>query len=127
MKTLKGRSIAIGQEVFVYFNLHKKCFSVKDVKTGLVVAHTDGITLEEATFKVSAKGRDRVRATGVKNVHAGVQGKWCGLKLISNPKRAHYDPKTVDTFVNYETHEPLKGAALVRLDSKKVWYSGASH
>ena len=64
-----------GQKVFVYFNLHKKLFSVKDHATGLVVGHTDMIALENATFKVSEAGRQRVLREQRKNVHAGVIGK----------------------------------------------------
>ena len=50
-------------KVFVYFNLHKKCFSIKALEgamKGRVVAHRDNVLLFHATFKVSQAGRERV-------------------------------------------------------------------
>jgi len=62
--------------VFVYRNIHKNCLSVRNVKTGLVMAHVDSITLKNVKFKVSAKGRERVLKEKAKNVHAGVEVEW---------------------------------------------------
>jgi hypothetical protein len=64
-------------KVFVYFNLHKKCFSIKALEgamKGRVVAHRDNVLLFQATFKVSQAGRERVLREKRKNVHAGVVG-----------------------------------------------------
>ena len=58
--------------VFVYKNLHKDCWSVK--QDGLVKLHTNDITLYDCEFKVSKVGRDRVLKEKRKNVHAGVRG-----------------------------------------------------
>ena len=124
MEILKGITLSFGQEVFVYFNLHKKCFSVKDVKTGLVIAHTDKIELEEATFKVSEAGRQRVLAEKRKNVHAGVRGKYVGTPKVidfSEPE-ATYNPYKYDSFVNKATEEKLEKASTVKLSNKKVFY-----
>jgi len=41
---------------------------------GLVLAHADKLLLDDAVFKVSEKGRQRVISEQRKNVHAGVQG-----------------------------------------------------
>ena len=38
--------------VEVYFNLHKKLFSVRDCKTGRVVHHTYNIWIEDPVFVV---------------------------------------------------------------------------
>lgn len=62
----------IGKKVSVYWNLHKKCFSVQH--KGKVVAHVDNITLRRVEFRVSEAGRQRVLATLCKNVHAKVWG-----------------------------------------------------
>ncbi len=64
----------IGEKVFVYRNLHKKCFSVKSLKTGRVIAHVHEIALHDVKFKVSKSGRERVLREKRKNVHAGVVG-----------------------------------------------------
>jgi len=63
-----------GQEVFIYRNLHKNCWSIRDVKSRLVIGHATSLTLKGCTFKVSETGRKRVVREGRKNVHAGIQG-----------------------------------------------------
>ena len=42
----------INERVFVYRNLHKKCYSVKSMRTGKVIAHVSDITLINVQFKV---------------------------------------------------------------------------
>lgn len=64
-------------KVFVYFNLHKKVWSVKALEgrnKGRVIAHADKVLLRDVTFKVSEAGRQRVIREGRKNVHAGAVG-----------------------------------------------------
>ena len=56
----------------VYYNLHKKCYSVR--QNGRVVDHADSVVLTDCRFLVQPAGRDKVRRTGVKNVHATVTG-----------------------------------------------------
>lgn len=63
--------------VFVYYNLHKKCWSIKALsgnQKGRVVAHADAVELKDCEFKVSEAGRQRVIREKRKNVHAGVAG-----------------------------------------------------
>jgi hypothetical protein len=124
MQVVKGRTIQFGQEVFVYFNLHKKCFSVKDAKTGLVIAHTDKIELEEVTFKVSEAGRQRVLREKRKNVHAGVKGKYVGCPRVLDFKepQATYNPYKYDSFVDKTTEMKLEKASRVKLSNKQVFY-----
>lgn len=94
--------------VFVYFNLHKKLWSVKalegDMK-GRVIAHKRELTLTNATPKVSEKGRQRVLQERRKNVHAGVVGEWNAtdpdINLPADRKylgRLYYNPYYVNTF-----------------------------
>lgn len=58
--------------VKVYWNLHRKCFSIQ--QNGLVVGHTDVVRLVDVTFKVSEAGRQRVIKEKRKNVHAYMIG-----------------------------------------------------
>jgi len=60
--------------VRVYYNIHKKCFSVQDYKTGLVKRHARNISLTNAMFVVRKSGNERVKSEGKKNVHAFVNG-----------------------------------------------------
>lgn len=84
----------IGLKVRVYRNLHKKCFSVKCMKTQKVIAHVDSITLKDVTYPVSQAGRDRVLAERRKNVHAYVQGVIESEELvdIAKMKQVCYNP-----------------------------------
>lgn len=96
--------------VFVYFNLHKKLFSVRDVSTGLVVAHWHHLTLSNATFKVSEAGRQRVLREKRKNVHAGVEGTLVSYHAFINTdlfaRRVTYNPYKGPTFVHVDNQEP---------------------
>jgi hypothetical protein len=60
------------RRVQVYWNLHRQCYSVR--QSGRVINHVDSIALHDVRFNVAPAGRDKVRATGVKNVHATVSG-----------------------------------------------------
>jgi len=60
--------------VQVYFNLHKKIYSIRCKKTRLVIGHSRTVSLENVEFKVSKKGRDRVLRERRKNVHAVIEG-----------------------------------------------------
>lgn len=57
-------------KAFIYWNLHKRCFSVK--YQGRVIAHANRIVVLRAKFRVQEAGRQKVLATGRKNVHAGI-------------------------------------------------------
>jgi len=79
--------------VFVYYNLHKKVWSIKDLKTGKVIGRTDAVYLQDCEMKVSQAGRRRVLKERRKNVHAGIVGTWDyrdihsieGIDIIYNP------------------------------------------
>lgn len=93
-------------KVKVYFNLHKKLFSVVDVSTGLVVSHVDEILLTDVTFKVRPGGRAKVLATGVKNVHAFVLGT-ISDSTFKSTTRVTYNPFRYDSFVVADTGAPI--------------------
>lgn len=112
----------------VYYNLHKKCFSVK--QAGVVVLHSDAVFLSDATFHVSEAGRQRVLQEQRKNVHATVRGLFVGCdysegvinSYIKDMNEAYYNPYRVNTFVDKVTGEPIQEAELVLLVDKKVYY-----
>ena len=100
-------------KVRVYWNLHKKCFSVQSCKTGRVVGHANNVNIADAKFVVRKAGQAKVRREGKKNVHAFVVG------YISNDhvdpisdewslsQRVTYNPYMNDTFVFANTQEPV--------------------
>lgn len=101
-------------KVFVYFNLIKKVFSIKDIKTGLVIAHSSDIYLYDVEFKVSEAGRQRVLKTKRKNVHAGVSGFILNAKM-KLPYKASYNPYKYSSFVDVDTKNPIYKASIAHL------------
>jgi hypothetical protein len=92
--------------VQVYFNLHKKVFSVRAMqgeKKGLVIAHMDKISIKNPHFKVSQAGRQRVLKEKRKNVHAFVQGEmmdFIGFDTRFDPVlEVTYNPYKYEQFV----------------------------
>lgn len=97
--------------VFVYFNLHKKCFSIKALEgamKGKVIAHRDVVVLENCKFKVSEAGRQRVLREKRKNVHAGVTGVWDEMS-----KRDEADFVALSILGRQVTYNPYKYASFV--------------
>ena len=107
--------------VQVYYNLHKHCYSIR--QSGRVIGHTDSIVLRDARFNVAPAGREKVRRTGVKNVHATVTG-----YVVDNPKPAipehfvSYNPFKYDQFVKITSNgydgfyaDPVQTADFVAL------------
>ena len=114
-------------KVFVYFNLHRKLFSIKALEgpmKGRVVAHRHTVLLNDATFKVSEAGRQRVIREQRKNVHAGVSGTWFNVGAGSglhqfvtiNGSAIMYNPYKYSTFVHLYGEHPITSARLVALN-----------
>ena len=96
------------KKVRVYWNLHKKCWSIQDAKSGLVIDHRYDITLEQAKFVVRKGGQKRVREEGKKNVHAFAVGYLMSSKQSSyhDWDRVKYNPYTDDYFMHKgENHD----------------------
>jgi hypothetical protein len=112
--------------VFVYFNLHKKCFSIKALegdRKGRVIAHSNTVLLEGCKLLVSEAGRQRVLREKRKNVHAGVSGTW--INYCTNRVENHfeflsmvgrqvtYNPYKYDSFVIKATEQSVDKADVV--------------
>ena len=117
-------------KVFVYFNLHKKLFSIKAMegeKKGKVIGHVPAIVLDNAKFKVSEAGRQRVIREKRKNVHAGVVGDMNdqGIRLVIATRdlttRVTYNPYIYQSFINAETIEPVMSADTALLVNKRIY------
>jgi hypothetical protein len=112
--------------VFVYFNLHKKCFSIKALegdRKGRVVAHSNTVLLESCKFKVSESGRQRVLREKRKNVHAGVTGVWINgdraeshyefLSMVG--RQVTYNPYKYSSFIIKATEQTVDKADVVAM------------
>jgi hypothetical protein len=117
-------------KVFVYFNLHKKLFSVRALEgahRGRVIAHRTQIRLEDVIFQVSQAGRERVLREQRKNVHAGVRGTWVpdpadGVAHAKTTLTAlTYNPYKYSSFVNLDTQEPVHTARWALLENRKIF------
>ncbi len=116
----------IDMRVFVYFNLHKKCFSIKALegdRKGRVVAHSNTVLLESCKFKVSEAGRQRVLREKRKNVHAGVTGVWINGDRVESHyeflsmvgRQVTYNPYKYLSFVIKATEQTVDKADVVAM------------
>jgi len=104
--------------VFVYWNSHKNCWSLRDVKTRKVVQHLPSLILYSCKFKVSERGRQRVIKERKKFVHAGVEG-FLWAEKFDRPEgppftphfRVRYNPYETPQFVRGEAQTPINEAA----------------
>lgn len=126
----------------VYFNLHKKLFSIK--LSGKVREHSDSVFVlpnhAKVEFVVSEPGRQRVLREQRKNVHAYVRGlaysecagrwqrpyetlmhphRWIEElnKTYGKPISVSYNPYKGPTFYNQKTGEPVRIAEAVMMES----------
>lgn len=113
IKPFKGRTLTSGQRVQVYRNLHNGLFSIKDKKTGLVVAHGNHIHLNDCSAVISLPGQKRAHRTRIRNVHAWIEGTYMGILDLSDiynfiyvPRELYYNPFDTDTFIDSTTGEP---------------------
>lgn len=107
------------RKVFIYKNLHKNCWSVK--QDGLVKMHTHDLSLFDCSFRVNAKGREKVLKEKRKNVHAGISGyidlPWEEENVSREgqaAKLAMYNPYKYKSFVRVDD------------DSKPVFWSSTA-
>lgn len=111
-------------KVKVYWNLHKKVFSVMDAKTRRVIDHQNIVVLDKVSFKVSECGRKKVLKEKRKNVHAFVCGEIGNVQSIRDemPREAFYNPYKTKTFVDKKTGKPLSEVSTAYMVNKKVYY-----
>lgn len=128
VNSYKGRDVFAGDKVSVHRNLHEDSLTIK--VGNLVHGHADVVVLYDVSFHVGAKGNERVRKEGRKNVHATVKGTIVQAfdiddveemyQMLENYgyKRVYYNPYKVTTFVDYASFEPIYEAerAIVVMD-----------
>ena len=108
--------IDYSKKVFVYKNLHKDCWSIK--QDGLVKAHTEEVRMWDCAFQVNAKGRAKVLEEKRKNVHAGIKGyldDFHGVDPADLGKEVTYNPYKYDSFVDNHRFDTL----MVKYDT--IW------
>jgi hypothetical protein len=101
-------------KVDVYFNLHKKCLSVRH--KGKVIHHSNYVKILNPKFVVSEAGRQRVLREKRKNVHAFVRGELAALEndpkdSADNLQTITYNPYKYTSFVAKSNEAPVHNAA----------------
>tara|TARA_Y100000592_G_scaffold21312_1_gene32860 strand:+ start:9129 stop:9590 length:462 start_codon:yes stop_codon:yes gene_type:complete len=120
-------SLGYNTWVEVYYNLHKKTFSVRHA--GRVWFHTNLLTLHNCKFAVQPAGRARVLKEKKKNVHAFIRGFVLGNKYdlaadsthtnhrMLHAQQAMYNPYYFSTFVDVDTGDAVYEADVVYLNN----------
>ena len=109
----------LNKDVEVYYNLHKKCLSVR--KRGLVVDHVNSILLKNARFVVQPAGRKRVLKEKRKNVHAFVRGERVAVASFDGKsERITYNPYKYKSFISIETGKPVYKKDIDSIDGKNI-------
>lgn len=118
--------------VRVYWNLHKKCWSVQEHqrrdhgRLGWVVTeHTQEFVLRDPQFRVSQSGRERVLREKRKNVHAFIMG--TPISIMEMPdceyELIRYNPYETSEFVYSVDGEAVVGThpKIAFLRDGRVW------
>ena len=114
-----------GQRVFVYFNLHRKLWSVRALdgpRKGHVIAHKRGVVLQGVSPRVSQAGRERVLRERKKNVHAGLVGYWVPFNtpITEHMVPITYNPYKYESFVYVSDESAYTGTRTALLLNRTV-------
>lgn len=99
--------------VRVHWNLHRKCWSVKQGREA--TTHASRLTLSGCTFVVSACGRERCLRDGHRNVHAFVKGEVSNEESVVRGVRVGYNPWRSPHFTRKDNGEKVEKAGVVFL------------
>jgi hypothetical protein len=125
--SFKERQVDLDSPIYLYRNLHKNGYSIKQF--GKVVAHAERLCIRDCQFVVSESGRQRVLKEKQKNVHAFIKGYYTtsgmGTSVERNdlPVEITYNPYKNDCFVtkNFTPNgKSLKGARFCIADNNGV-------
>jgi hypothetical protein len=111
-------------KVAVYWNLHKKLFSIQSRKKenyGKVINYVNSVVINSLNFVVRKSGREKVLKENSKNVHAFVIGtlEWFSenkFRLKSDQKLV-YDLYKYEGFVIADTKEQISKAWRVTMST----------
>ncbi|MDX1434609.1 MAG: hypothetical protein R3286_19360 [Gammaproteobacteria bacterium] len=120
--------IDAAKPVRVFRNWKRGCYNI--MQGGQVVATARQVRLADVEFRVREPGRQRMLRLRRRNVHAYAIGHLLdhvhpleqrSLGGVAG-RSAFYDPWRFATFVDGESHRPVRHAHLVQLDERGVTY-----
>ena len=122
-------TIPHGVKSYIYYNLHKSCWSV--MQDGLVVGHAKELFLDASEFRVRPGGHRKVLQEKRKNVHAFVVTNGIvslssygpeDLGADSKFRQVKYNPYKAGHFVYADTGEKAETAPVVMMRADRtVW------
>lgn len=119
----KGRTLQDGDVVQVHYNLHEGGFTIKNKKSGLVVAYAPYVNLLDVVTRVRPSGREKVLLEKKKNVHAIIEGTFTLASIdLTNAKPLVYNPYLYESFVDGDTKEKVLCANRVQCVGKAALY-----
>src|SRR5262249_42208376 len=122
--------------VFVYFDLHHRCWSVRSCKTGRVLNMEDAadgkrrkvvvhrLCLRDCVFTVQPRARQQALKSGGRTGHAGVYGYLARPEpeqLAGLTRRVTYRPFERGEFFDVATGEAITTAPLALFESGRVF------
>ena len=111
--------------VDVYWNTTKQTWSIRH--KGRVIGHGRRVVLADAEWIVRPAGRERVRATGHKNVHAWVRGEIAPtLSFADSKERVRYNPYDDEQF-HTDSGEIVENSPFAILDKGIAWRTDSVH
>lgn len=110
-------------EVEVYRNLHKNCWSVRNPKTGRVIAYVNTIHLENTVLVVRPAGREKVLRENRKNVHAFIKGTPSTCNQV-HLAQVSYNPYRYTSFVIQHTAERIANAKHIYFNNQGKVFMG---
>lgn len=105
MKSYKGRTVELGTVVDIYRNLNQSgYYSIRDAKSGLVLAHSESVCVKQGVFKVSEAGRKKTLEMKRKRVHAYIRGILHSVDqtVPDGLETVYYNPYETKKFLNTE-------------------------
>lgn len=104
-------------------------YSIRDVKTKLVLGHASRILLSGCKFVVSEASRNRILQKQQRNICGWVEGNFGVLhagddEIFTNGFKVKFDPYENETFIFQDTGRCILSANLVYINEQGVFASG---
>ena len=108
------------KRVYVYFNLHRNVFSIR--QSNRVKRHAKQLCLKDVRYLVQPAGRSKVLETGVKNVHAGLSGYFVDrVPVPAVSFDVTYNPFKYNSVVAVESKRPIQHSDYAYLEAGKKY------
>jgi len=117
--------------VDVYRSEENDALSVKSRESGkrygTVVSHEQKIHIRDVEFVVQPAGREKVRESGVRRIHAFVRGHWDEREKVICGQPVTYDPCKHEQFVHAESEKPVVSAERVAVTMNDIRANGLQY